>query len=171
MQILEEIHGWKGKPKELVVFLTSQSVADPVVFSQIIGTLIGGSKVEAGICAEVVEQVSKEKPKAVAPYINELINQINNKFPRVKWGTQEAIGNLSVKYPAETEAAIPNLLINTKDDSTVVKWCAAYAISEIAKNNPATRASLVPKMNVIAEIETNNGVKNVYLKALKKIGK
>jgi hypothetical protein len=171
LQVLEEIRGWKGKPKELVVFLTSESIADPAVFGQVVGVLIGGSKVEAGVCAEVVEQVSKEKPESVAPYIDGLIDHINSRFPRVKWGVQEAIGNLSAKYPAETEAAIPNLLVNTKDDSTVVKWCAAYAISEIAKNNPATRASLVPKMSALAEAEANNGVKNVYLKALKKIGK
>jgi hypothetical protein len=171
LQVLEEIRNWKGKPKELVVFLSEQSVTDPALIGQVIEGLKSGSKVETGTCADVIEEVSKTKPELLEPYINDLINQINSKIPRVKWGAQEAIGNLSAKYPAETEAAIPKLLANTKDKSIVVKWCAAYAISEIAKNNPATRASLVPKMKQIAETETNNGVKNVYLKAIKKIDK
>jgi hypothetical protein len=43
-------------------------------------------------------------------------------------------------------------------------------LGEIAKSNPATRATLVPEMNKLSKTELNNGVKNVYLKALKKIG-
>jgi len=171
LQVIEEIRNWKGKPKELVVFLVDKSIAHPEVFRQVVEATRCGSKVEAGICAEVIEAVSKVQPETVAPYINALISQINSKVSRVKWGTQETIGNLSAKYPAEAEAAIPNILVNTKDESTVVRWCAAYALSEIAKNNPATRATLVPKMNKIVETELNNGVKNVYLKALKKISK
>jgi len=56
----------------------------------------------------------------------------------------EAIGNLSEKYPQEVEEAIPELLKNVKEDSTVIRWCAAYAL---------------------------NGVQNVYQKVLKLLDK
>jgi hypothetical protein len=62
-------------------------------------------------------------------------------------------------------------LINTKDDSTVVRWCAAYALTEIAKSNLRTRAELVPVFNGYVEKEKNNGVRNVYVKTLKVIEK
>lgn len=75
----------------------------------------------------MIEQVSKARPETVAPYINELINQINSKLSCGNWGPQEAIGNLSAKYHAEAKAAISFLLVNTKDESVVVRWCAAYA--------------------------------------------
>jgi hypothetical protein len=94
LQVLEKIKGWKGKPKELVMFLVEQSVADSTVFGQVMELLKKGSKVEMGTCADVIEEVSKVKPEIVAPYISELIEHINDKVPRVKWGTQEAIGNL-----------------------------------------------------------------------------
>ena len=69
------------------------------------------------------------------------------------------------------EQAVPNLLINTKNESTVVRWCAAYALSEIVKSNFKTRGTLVPRIEEIVKYETNNGVKNVYLKALNRIEK
>jgi hypothetical protein len=171
LNVEEEIENWKGKPKELVMFLSEKSVSDPTYFGQIVEVLKTGTKVEMGTCADVIEEVSKVKPEIVVSHIAAIAYQINSQVPRVKWGTQEAIGNLSSKYPVETEVAIPHLLKNTADESTVVKWCAAFALSEIVKNNPATRTLLIPKIKAIVEAETNNGVKNVYLKALKKMFK
>ena len=169
MEIAEEIKNWKGKPKELVTFLTEKIAADHALFPQVIKLLKTGSKIEKGTSADIIEKVSIENPELVAPYLNDLIDYINFDLPRVKWGIPQAIGNLSKKYPIESGKAIPKLLINTKDESTVVKWCAAFAISEIAKYNTSTQSMLLPKMQHIAESEKNNGVKNVYLKAIKKI--
>ncbi|MBI4652482.1 hypothetical protein HY745_14640 [Candidatus Desantisbacteria bacterium] len=42
---------------------------------------------------------------------------------------------------------------------------------EIAKNNMELQPCLIKKFNDILKKETNNGVKNVYLKALKEIEK
>ncbi len=169
MEIAEEIKSWKGKPKELVIFLTEKIARDNSLFPKVINLLKTGSKVEKGTSADIIEQLSIDNPELVAPYINDLIDYINYDLPRVKWGIPQAIGNLSKKYPIEAEKAIPKLLINTKDESTVVKWCAAFATSEIAKNNTSAQSMLLPKMQEIAEAEKNNGVKNVYLKAIKKI--
>lgn len=169
MEIAEEIKNWKGKPKELVTFLTEKIAADHALFSQVISLLKAGSKVEKGTSADLIEEVSIDNPELVAPYIDDLIVYINYDLPRVKWGIPQAIGNLAKKYPVETEKAIPKLLVNTKDKSTVVKWCAAFAISEIAKNNMSAQSMLLPKMQEIFKAEQNNGVKNVYLKAIKKI--
>lgn len=60
---------------------------------------------------------------------------------------------------------------HTKDKSTVVRWCAAYALTEIIKSNPKIRKELVPKIEDLLKNEKNNGVRNVYLKALKTISK
>ena len=129
------------------------------------------SDVKKGTCADVLKYVSKDKPEIVVPYIDVLIEYINYKAPRVKWGVPESIGNLAQEYPEEVEKAIPNLLINTKDKSTVVRWCSAFALTEIAKHNPKLQKDLALKFNVILKTEQNNGVKNVYLKALKTLEK
>jgi len=169
MKILEEIRAWKGKPKELVVFLVKSVREDKTLFSQLVDCLKNGSEVEKGTCADVMKNVTKDEPELAAPYIEELIEHINDKAPRVKWGVPESIGNIASKFPDKVEKAVPNLLINTKNESTVVRWCAAYALSEIVKNNSKIRITLVPKIEEIVKYEANNGVKNIYLKALKGI--
>jgi len=171
MKVIEEIRSWEGKPKELVVFLTESIKKDEKLFSQLIEILKTGSDVEKGTCADVMKHISKDKPEIVVPYIDEMIDYIDYRAPRVKWGVPESIGNLSQKFPEEVEKAVPKLLVNTKDESTVVRWCAAFALSEIAKSNPRVRKELVPKIEGIVKKEKNNGVKNVYLKALKTINK
>jgi hypothetical protein len=169
MKILDEIRGWKGKPKELVIFLTKSVKEDKTLFAQLVECLKSGSDVEKGTCADVMKNVTKDEPEIATPYINEMIEYINYKAPRVKWGVPESIGNIAQKFPDKVENAVPKLLINTKDDSTVVRWCAAYALSEIVKSNSKTRSALVPQIEELVKHENNNGVRNVYLKALKAI--
>jgi len=171
MKVIEEIRNWEGKPKELVAFLTESIREDEKLFSQLVEILKTGSDVEKGTCADVMKHVSKDKPEIVVPYIDEIIAYIDYRAPRVKWGVPESIGNLAQKFPKEVEKAVPKLLVNTKDESTVVRWCAAFALSEIIKNNLSVREELVPKIEGIVKNEKNNGVKNVYLKALKTISK
>jgi hypothetical protein len=119
-----------------------------------------------------MKNVSEQNPEILAPYIDTLLEYINHPLPRVKWGIPEAIGNMARKYPDETAKAVPYLLQNTTDETqntTVIKWCAAFALAEIAKYNTKTRKELLLIFNEITKRETNNGVKNVYLKAMKSI--
>ena len=157
------------KPKERVSKIVESIKKDDTMFEQLMEIFRKGSDVEKGTCAEVMKLVSKNNPEIVVTYIDELIDNINHKASRVKWGIPESIGNLAKRYPNEVKKAIPNLLKNTKDKSTVVRWCAGYAISEIMKYNTEQQVELIQKINDIIKQEKNNGVKNVYLKALKHI--
>jgi len=157
------------KPKERVGKIVESIKTDTSLFNEVMEIFRTGSDVEKGTCAEVMKFVSKDKPEVVIPYLDELINNINHKASRVKWGVPESIGNLAKNYLKEVQKAIPNLLKNTKDKSTVVRWCAGYAISEIVKYNNEIQDELIPKINDIIKQEKNNGVKNVYLKVLKNI--
>ncbi|MDD5015316.1 MAG: hypothetical protein PHW73_09515 [Atribacterota bacterium] len=62
-------------------------------------------------------------------------------------------------------------LKNTHDKGTVVCWSTAFALGEVAKNQPTAAKRLLPKIKALAEQEANNGVKNVYLKTLKVLKK
>ena len=171
VKVLDEIRTWRGKPKELVAFIVESIEKDEKLFSQLIEVLKSGSDVEKGTVADVMKHVSKDKPEIAAPYIDDLVEYVNYKAPRVKWGVPEVIGNMAQKFPAEVEKAIPNLLKNTKDGSTVVRWCAAFALTEIAKRNLNVRKELKSRIEEIVKVEKNNGVKNVYLKALRIMNK
>lgn len=165
--IIKEILQSERKPKEKVALLTEKIKEDKKLVIKLVELLKTGTDVEKGTCAEIMKFVSKDKSEIVAPYIDVLIEYVDYKAPRVKWGIPESIGNLAQKYPEKVEKAIPKLLINTKDKSTVVRWCTAFALTEIAKYNPKLQKELISKFNVMVKTEQNNGVKNVYMKVLK----
>ncbi len=168
MNIQETIQNWNKKPKELVKFLTKSVLKEKNLFPQLIEILKTGSDVDKGICADIMKHVSAEKPEIFVPYIDKLIEYINYKLPRVKWGIPESIGNIAKKYPDKVEKTVPYLLKNSvenKENTTVIRWCAAHALSEIAKSSK--KKELIIKIKDLSKKETNNGVKNVYLKALK----
>jgi vesicle coat complex subunit len=171
MNIIIDTIKSEKKHKEKVALLTEKVKEDKNLVAQLVELLKTGTDVEKGTCAEIMKFVSKDKPELMEPYIDTLIEYINYKAPRVKWGAPETIGNLAQRYPQKVEKAIPNLLKNTKDKSTVVRWCAAFALTEIAKYNSEKQKELVSIFNDLVKIEQNNGVKNLYLKSLKVIEK
>ena len=168
---IQEIMSSKIKHKEQVEIMTEQAKSDEKVLAQLFEILRTGTDVEKGTVAEVMKFVSKDNPDMMVPYIDILIEYIDYKAPRVRWGCPESIGNIAQKYPYEVEKAIPKLRENLNDKSTVVRWCAAYALTEIAKYNLEKQKELITIFQESVITEQNNGVRNVYLKALKVIGK
>ncbi|MFA5374551.1 MAG: hypothetical protein WC455_02190 [Dehalococcoidia bacterium] len=171
MSEIKEILQSQLKPKEKLTSLVEAVTKKKITAKEFIQYFKSASDTEKGTCADAMKHISKDKPEILAPYINELIDYINYDVPRVKWGVPEAIGNMSKRYPKEVEKAIPNLLTNTNDKSTVIRWCAAYGLTEIAKNNDKTRKKLVPLFESMVKKENNNGVRNVYVKAIRFIEK
>jgi hypothetical protein len=166
-----EIMSSTSKHKEQVTILTEMAIKDKKVLAQLFDVLKMGTDVEKGTAAEVMKFVSKECPDKMLPHVDLLIEYIDYKAPRVRWGCPESLGNIASKYPDKVEKAIPKLLGNLKDKSTVVRWCAAYALAEIAKHNHKRQEELITTFNKLIKTEPNNGVRNVYIKALKEIDK
>ncbi len=161
------------KPKEKQTALVEALTRGKIKTQEFMEFFQSASDTDRGTCADVMKHVSEQKPEILAPCIDILTGYINDPSPRVKWGVPETIGNLARGYP-EVVRAIPALLLNAienKANTTVVRWCAAYGLSEIAKHHPETQAELIPKIKEMIAKETNTGVKNVYLKALKYIEK
>lgn len=171
MNILEEIRKSDKKPKELNAFIAKLIVEKKPSSKDFADAFASGNDVERGTCIEALEYATQTNPNIAKPYISSVINCLKDKAPRVKWEASRVIGNVSKVLPEETGEAIPKLLENTTDKGTVVRWSTAFALSEIAKNNNKLRSSLLTKINEILKKEQNNGVKNVYLKALKVINK
>ena len=159
------------KHKEQVATITELAISDKRALAQLFDILRTGTDVEKGTAAEVMKFVSKEDPGMMVPYIDLLVEYIDYKAPRVRWGCPEALGNIAQKHPDKVDKAIPKLLENLKDKSTVVRWCAAFALTEIAKYNQIKQEELVVIFKKLIKTEQNNGVRNVYVKALKEIDK
>lgn len=171
---LEDILRSNHKPKEILDKLVDAVCHGRIKDKEFLAFFRSSTDVDKGICADVMKHVSEQRPEILAPYIEILTDHVNYEAPRVKWGAAEAIGNLAEKYPDKVILAVPGLLKNTvenKVNTTVVRWCAAYGLSEIVKHSKKAQKKLVPKIKEIVRKEKNNGVRNVYLRALKQIEK
>jgi hypothetical protein len=168
---IQEIMSSDLKHKEQVATITEMAIKDKKALAQLFDILKTGNDVEKGTATEVMKFVSKENPDLMIPYIDVLIEYIDYKAPRVRWGCPESLGYIAQRYPDKVEKSIPKLLENLKDKSTVVRWCAAFALTEIAKHNHKKQKELVIIISKLIKIEQNSGVRNLYVKALKEIGK
>jgi len=172
MNTIETILISAMKPKEKQSALVEAVCGGSVKANELIDFFISASYVDKGSCADAMKHIAERKPEILEPHIDTLVQYINHKAPRVKWGVSEAIGNCAAKFPDKTACAVPYLLRNTVENeinTIVVRWCAAYGLSEIALHCEKARKELVPEMKKLAEKEKNNGVRNVFLNTLKKI--
>ena len=170
---VEEILRSNIKPKEKQIKLVEAVLSNHIPIGEFITFFEAASDVDKGTCADAMKHISLAKPVLLEPYIHILIRYINYPAPRVKWGILETIGNMANDFPKQAAEAIPYLLVNTSNDkknTTVIKWCAAFALGEIAKYNPETRIYLLPIFNELINNEQNTGIKNIYRKAIKAIG-
>ena len=160
----------KDTPKEKALKLAQKLKSDKNSSGELIAFYRAATDAEKGTCLAALAQITKQDPKFVEPYLDFVIDQIGYKAPRVKWEASEVVANATRVFPDKAAKAIPNLIENTKDEGTVVRWSSAYGLTEIAKANPKTRKELIPLFGKMVYREKQNGVKNIYVKALKALG-
>jgi hypothetical protein len=174
MGTIEEILHSKAKPKAKQMKLVEAVCNGSIPAAAFVEYFVSASDVDKGACADAMKHIAERKPDLLAPHIATLSGYINHPAPRVKWGVPEATGNLAGWYPNEAATAVPALMKNAREsttNTTVIRWCAAFALTEIAKHNTKVQKTLIPKLRTLAKKETNNGVRNAYLRALKSLGK
>ncbi len=156
------------KPKEKIEML-SQLVLNN---SRIIDELIGFAKTSKDpIKATIIESfefATKLKPEIASTSILQFVSQtLSEKAPRVKWESAKVIGNVAHLFPKKLDEAIKNLLVNTEQTGTVVRWSAAFALAQIIKLKTTINKELIPAIETICEREEKNSIKKIYLEALK----
>ena len=170
--MLTEILKEKLKPKEKTAMLAEILKSDPKAMAELLDFWNCAKVAEKGTLLSAITLLVSENPSFIGDHLDFVIAQICHKAPRVKWESAEIVGHASKVFQDKVMAAIPAPLENTSFDGTVVRWSAAFALSEIVKNVPASRDQLLPEIEKILEHETNNGVRSLFLKgALKTIAK
>ena len=159
------------KQKNLATQIAEKFKKDRKFLGQLPAVLKKIPDVQKGVCLEALEFATEEKPELAAPYVGMVVDYLDHKAPKVKWEASRVIANVAKKFPDDAAKAVPKLLANSKDKGTVVRWSAALALGEIAKNSEKARKTLMPKINEILKTEKNSGVRNVYLKAMKEMEK
>ena len=119
---------------------------------------------------EAIESVTGQKDSRLGveylKFAEKYIRSDNNSCKRE---ASRIVGNMAHLYPDELGVAIEALLKNTSVSGTVVRWGSAYALARIIVLERYRNSDLVNTVRDIYEAEQENGVRNQYAKALKRI--
>ena len=127
---------------------------------------------EKATCIEAIEFATKQNAKiADESVFNYVTKALCENAPRIKWESAKVIGNIVHLFPTRLDQAISNLLTNSENDGTVVRWATAIALGEILKLKTKHNKTLLPAIESICDREQDNGVKKKYLNAIKKVKK
>jgi len=128
--------------------------------------------VDKATCIEAIEYATKRVPTIANGILWSYVTvALKDNEPRVKWESAKTIGNIVKLFPDQLVQTVANLLKNTRDSGTVVRWATAYALAEIIKLKTNQNDFLIPEVELLCELEEDNGVKKKYQDALKKIKK
>ena len=119
-----------------------------------------------------IDVTAKLTPSLVHKLEKIIVSAVSSKFQMLNIEKQSMIDTIVAQE--KKAVGVKNFtqkVKNLENKSTVIRWCAAFALTEIAKYNSKKQKELVAKFQKLLEKEQNNGVKNVYIKALKKIKK
>jgi hypothetical protein len=143
-----------------------------ITIKEIEGLLKEIDEKKAAIVFEAIEAVTNADAQiADIEWLNLAAENILSASDSIKREASRIVGNLSHKFPNELEKAIEKLLINSKDQGTVVRWSSAYALSKIIVIPHYANSKLFDTLTGICSHEEESGVKNQYVKALKKASK
>ena len=119
---------------------------------------------------EAIEEISNKKLIDLnVDYLEFAKKCISSKDNSCKRESSRIVGNLASQYPQAVQDCIPKLLENAKADGTVIRWGSAYALSRIVVLEEYFNTDLYEILVSICDNEQENGVKNQYLKAFKKL--
>ena len=121
---------------------------------------------------EAIEEVSRSKEFTLeADYLDLAEKYILSSDNSCKREASRIVGNLANKFPTKLDKAITALFQNTKNDGTVIRWVSAYALSRIIIIPQYAKSPLFEQISDLCAKENESGVKNQYIKALKKAEK
>lgn len=122
------------------------------------------------IVLEAMEEITRTYPeKSTIEWLQFVEQYIDTESNSLKREASRIVGNIAHLYENDLESSIQKLLINTRDEGTVVRWGSAYALAKIIMIPQYYNSYLFEQLSQICEQEAENGVKNQYVKSLKKV--
>lgn len=172
MTIIEIINGKSLKRLEKRKSIVTAIVSKEVDCSIIIGTCESLPEKKCSLLLEAIEEVSRSKEFTLEEdYLDLAQKYILSSDNSCKREASRIVGNLADKFPTKLDDAIIDLLQNTDNEGTVIRWASAYALSRIIVIPQYAKSSLFEQISDLCAKEEENGVKNQYIKALKKAEK
>lgn len=121
-------------------------------------------------CIEALENATRHNPKVANRKSFQFVTRaLTSVAPRVKWESARVISNTAHLFSNELSECIKNLLENTEHKGMVVRWSASLALGEILKLRTRHNKDLLPAIEAIHQSEEDNGIKKIYLAAIKNV--
>ena len=170
--LLELLSNKSIKPKAKTVEIAFQINSGLLQPSSVYDLLEKVSPSQKSRLLESIELASKTHPEMVTQVLfNKTVDLLLSSEPAIKRECGRIIANTAHLFPNKLTKATNHLLDNCRHEGTVVRWSAAFALGEILKLKGTGHEELAKAISLLAEMETNTGVKNNYLKAIKVIEK
>lgn len=153
-------------------FIIKALVKKNITINQIEGLLRETDEKKGAIIFEAIEAVTNSDMQiADLEWLHLAVEYISSASNSIKREASRIVGNISHKFPNDLEKAIEKLLINSKDQGTVIRWGSAYALSKIIVIPQYANSELFDKLTELSNLEEESGIKNQYVKSLKKASK
>lgn len=169
MTIAELINDKTKKAKEKAETISKWLLAGSLPTDELIVFAEKAKAQDKATCIEAIEFATNQNSKIADENVFAFVTKtLTENAPRVKWESARVIGNIAHLFPEKLTKAISNLLTNSEDNGTVVRWASAFALGEILKLKTKHNKDLLPTIETICDREQDNGVKKKYLDAIKK---
>ena len=169
MDILSDKHTKRMEKRQLLAAALRAGSLSLAALQEADGRL---TEQQLSLVLEAMEEVTNKQPDALAEgYVAYAIPHISSPNNACKREASRIVGNMAAAYPAACAQAVPALLANTQDAGTVVRWGSAYALSRLVVLKAHAQSTLYDTLLGIMEAEQDNGVKNQYVKALRRAQK
>ncbi len=155
----------KDRTSAIANFLLEEkiSVADLLLFA------VAAKPPVKATCIEGIEFATQTKPELVdIKSFALIVEALKDKEPRVKWESAKVIANTAKLHTSSLKPAISNLLDNTSNAGTVVRWSAATALAAIIQLQIPSFAELENAAAALILAEEKASIQKIYQKALKK---
>jgi HEAT repeat protein len=160
------------KPSQKPGLLSKFLLENPQQVNELVLLAIKAKDADKANCIEALEHATLSNPEiATEECFNLVVESLASKAPRVKWESARVIANTAHRFQSRLPEAVPNLLANTEDPGTVVRWSAATALAAIVKQKTTLNNTLLPALESLAEKEEKNSIRKIYLDGIKKANK
>jgi hypothetical protein len=162
-----DIFSAKLKPKETIVVLQEALINGDITIEHLFEFYDQAKDPQKASCLSALAEIVQTNPEFVGKHVAFIATQVAHPANRVSWEASEIMARVAATFPTAAISAIPALQHNALHAGTVVKWSAAYALTEIAKANSEQQKKLKPFIEKQSELEANNGVRKIYEQYLK----
>jgi hypothetical protein len=172
MTIAELLNDKTKKAKEKVETMSKWLLDGSLSTDELIVYAEKANDPNKATCIEAIEFTTRQNSKIADENVLGFVTKtLTENAPRVKWESAKVIGNIAHLFPTKLNKAISNLLTNSGNDGTVVRWASAFALGEILKLKTKHNKNLLPTIEAICNREQDNGVKKKFFDAINKTKK